>query len=160
MEAMTVQRQNEVNAMGKDEAASVPKRGRPFEKGNGGRKPGSQNRVTQVASALVEGQADKLVQKGVEMALAGDTQMLKFFLDRTLPKEPPIQLELPPLRTASDAVEALALIAQAVAEGRISASQGAAVSSIADRFIRALEVAELSKRITDLEEGLKEDLPV
>lgn len=88
------------------------------------------------------------MQTGLAMALERDPQMMKFFLERALPKETPIHLELPRLRTASDAKEALAIIAQAVAEGKISPSQGAAVSSIADRFIRAVEVTELSDRVS------------
>ena len=31
-------------------------RGRPFEKGNGGRRPGSRNRTTVVAEALLKGE--------------------------------------------------------------------------------------------------------
>jgi hypothetical protein len=51
-------------------------RGRPFEKGNGGRRPGSKNRTTIVAEALLEGEEVELVQKAIELAKAGDTQML------------------------------------------------------------------------------------
>ena len=102
----------ETNSRG--HARNTPRRGRPFEKGNGGRKPGSQNRTTQVAAALMEGQATALVKKGLAMAVEGNVPMLKVFLERQLPKESPIHLELPPLRTVSDAVEVLAIVAQAV----------------------------------------------
>ena len=61
-----------------------PVRGRPFEKGNGGRRPGSKNRTTVVAEALLEGEEVFLVSKAIELAKAGDTQMLKFLLDRIL----------------------------------------------------------------------------
>jgi hypothetical protein len=57
-------------------------RGHPFEKGNGGRRPGSRNRTTVVAEALLKGEEVELVRKGVELAKAGDVQMLKFLLDR------------------------------------------------------------------------------
>ena len=62
-------------------------RGRPFAKGNGGRKLGSRNRATLLADALLEGEQEELIRKGIELAKAGDPQMLKFFLDRILPKE-------------------------------------------------------------------------
>ena len=55
-------------------------RGRPFEKGNGGRKIGSRNKATQIAAALLEGEAKALVRKAKELALAGDVTMLKFLL--------------------------------------------------------------------------------
>jgi hypothetical protein len=44
-------------------AAKVPARGRPFSRGNSGRKPGSKNRATLVTAALVEGDAQELVGK-------------------------------------------------------------------------------------------------
>jgi hypothetical protein len=63
-----------------DEATRL--RGRPFEKGNGGRKSGSKNRTTLVAQALLRGEEVELVRKAIELAKAGDIQMLKFLLDR------------------------------------------------------------------------------
>jgi hypothetical protein len=60
-------------------APKVPTvRGRPFVNGNPGRKPGSKNRATVVASALLDGEAEELVRKAVELAKAGNVVMLKF----------------------------------------------------------------------------------
>ena len=61
-------------------------RGRPFAKGNGGRKLGSRNRASLLADALLEGEEEELVRTGIELAKAGDPQMLKFFLDRICQK--------------------------------------------------------------------------
>ena len=72
-------------------------RGRPFAKGNAGRKPGSKNRITVVAGALLDGATEDLVRKAVEIAKAGDVPMLKFLLGRILPRERPIKLDLPPM---------------------------------------------------------------
>ena len=69
------------------------RRGRPFEKGNGGRRPGSKNRTTLVAEALLKGEEEALVRKAIELAKAGDVQMLKFLLDRILPKERSVRLD-------------------------------------------------------------------
>ena len=77
-------------------------RGRPFAKGNGGRKLGSRNRATLLADALLEGEQEELVRKGIELAKAGDPQMLKFFLDRVLPKERPVKIDLPPIEHRRD----------------------------------------------------------
>ena len=79
-------------------------RGRPFAKGNGGRKLGSRNKTTQIAAALVEGEAKALVRKAKELALAGDVTMLKFLLGRILPRERLIMIDLP---DAADPVTAL-----------------------------------------------------
>ena len=76
------------------EEVVVP-RGRPFAKGNGGRKLGSRNKTTQIAAALVEGEAKALVRKAKELVLAGDVTMLKFLLGRILPRERLIIIDLP-----------------------------------------------------------------
>jgi len=70
-------------------------RGRPFPKGNGGQKPGSKNRTTQVAEALLAGEEGELVRKAIEIAKAGDVSMLKFLLGRLLPRERVITVDLP-----------------------------------------------------------------
>src|SRR5260370_3321351 len=70
-----------------------PVRGRPFEKGNGGRRPGSTNRTTLVAEALIKGEEVELVRKAIELAKAGDTQMFKFLLDRILPQERSVRVD-------------------------------------------------------------------
>ena len=54
------------------------KPGRPFAKGNAGRPPGSKNRKTAVAQALLAGEETELVRKAIELAKAGDVQMLTF----------------------------------------------------------------------------------
>jgi hypothetical protein len=49
----------------------------------------------------------ELVRKAIEMAKAGDAQMLKFLLDRILPKARSVLINLPRMDHASDAVDAL-----------------------------------------------------
>jgi hypothetical protein len=71
--------------------------------------------------------------------------MLKFLLDRLLPKDRLIQIDIPPLDFADDAI----------AEGQITPSEGAALASMIGGYSRSLEVAELSKRIETIEASLK-----
>lgn len=130
-------------------------RGRPFQKGNGGRKPGSKNRTSVVAAALLEGEIADLVRKGVELALAGDVTMLKFFLGRTLPRERLIKVDLPRMDVADDAVEALAAIALTISEGKISPSEGAALATVVNYTSSAIEVADMVNRVNILEEKIK-----
>jgi hypothetical protein len=88
-------------------APKVPTvRGRPFANGNAGRRPGSRNRATVIACALLEGETKQLVRKAVELAKGGDVPMLKFFLGRLLPRERVVKLDLPHMEFADDAVEA------------------------------------------------------
>jgi len=131
-------------------------RGRPFEKGNGGRRPGSRNRTTLVAEALLKGEEIELVRKAIEVAKAGDTQMLKFLLDRILPKERSVQVELPTMDRSSDAVDVLATIIDAVGSGQIAPSEAAAMTSLVAARARIMNDAELQLRLDDLEKRQKE----
>ena len=128
--------------------------GRPFVIGNSGRKPGSKNRTTAVAEALLRGEEVELVRKAIELAKGGDVQMLKFLLDRILPKDRPVRVNLPPLERARDALEALAQLVRAVAEGEISPSEGAAVAQLISAYSRALDVAELQAQIDEIRDEL------
>jgi hypothetical protein len=46
---------------------------------------------------LAAGQGEEILRKAVEMALAGNVQLMKYLLDRILPKECPVPLNLPRL---------------------------------------------------------------
>ncbi len=120
-------------------------RGRPFVKGNPGRKPGSRNRASVVAAALVEGEAEELARSAVQIAKAGDPGMLKFLLGRFLPRERLIHLELPTLESANDAVEALGCVLRAVSQGEITPSEGAVVAALINSISQAIDRADVAK---------------
>ena len=129
-------------------------RGRPFSKGNPGRPRGSKNRTTAIAQALIADEETELVRKAIELAKAGDVQMLKFLLDRILPKERLIQIDIPRLDFADEAIDGMAAISSAIAEGRITPSEGAALSSMIAGYARTIEIWELSNRVETLELSL------
>jgi hypothetical protein len=64
-------------------------RGRPFEKGKsgnpGGRPKGSRNAATLALEILLDGQAQALTQKAIDLALTGDIPAPRLCLDRILP---------------------------------------------------------------------------
>ena len=126
-------------------------RGRPFTKGNGGRRPGSKNQSTLILAALSDGDKEELVRKGLEIAKAGDVSMLKFFLSRILPRERPIRIDLPKMEFADDAVEAIGAIARAVTEGLITSSEGADLANLMNSYARVIDIADLVKRMDALE---------
>src|ERR671916_2787468 len=90
-----------------------------FRPGNPGRRPGARNKATLAALALLEGEAEALTRKAVELAMAGDTVALKLVLDRLLPKGRAIRLDLP-LRTLGDLDQASETVREALAEGTIT----------------------------------------
>jgi hypothetical protein len=129
-------------------------RGRPFAEGNPGRRRGSKNRRSAISAALLVGEEQELVGKAVELAKAGDTQMLKFLLNRILPRDRAVKVELPKMEYAGDAVEALGSIAQAMSEGKISPSEGAALAAVVNSYARAIDIADVVKRLEQLEQQL------
>ena len=64
-------------------------RGRPLEKGRSGnpagRRPGSRNKATLAAAALLAGESEALTRKAVELALAGDPTAMRLCIERLLP---------------------------------------------------------------------------
>jgi hypothetical protein len=130
-------------------------RGRPFEKGNGGRRPGSKNRTTLAAEALLKGEEVELVRKAIELAKDGDAQMLKFLLDRILPKERSVHVDLPEVERSFDAVNAMGAVIAAVGTGQIAPSEAAALASLVEAYARIMNVAELEKRLENFEKELR-----
>ena len=129
-------------------------RGRPFAKGNGGRRPGSKNQSTLILEALSDSEKEQLVRKGIELAKAGDVSMLKFFLSRILPRERPIRIDLPRMEFADDAVEALGSIVRAVSEGSITPGEGADLANLVNSYGRAIDMADVTRRLDALEARL------
>jgi hypothetical protein len=145
---------------GRPEKSPAPSiaRGRPFARGNPGRKHGSRNRTTVVAAALLDGEAGALVRRGVELALAGNVALLTFFLGRIRPRERLVKLELPAMQYADDGVEALGRIMRAVSEGVISPSEGAALANLVNAYTTAIDKADLVKRLDALEAQIRGDV--
>ena len=132
-----------------------PVRGRPFQKGNGGRKPGSRNRATMVAQTLIESQLPELERKGYELAMGGNVQMLKFFLGPFLPKDRLVRIGLPEMVRADDAVDALGAIINAVAAGKITPNEAAALASVVSAYVKAINVHELEARLDEHDRKLR-----
>jgi hypothetical protein len=136
-------------------APKVATRGRPFVRGNPGRRPGSKNRTTIVAAALLEGEALELSRTAVEVALGGNVRMLMFFLGRILPRERLDKLDLPTMEFADDAVAALGYVLRVISEGLITPSEGAALAGIINSYSDAIDRADVVKRLEALEAEVK-----
>src|SRR5437016_2403105 len=93
--------------------------GNKFQKGRSvnpkGKTKGTKNKVTLAAQALLEGELDNICQCLVQEALAGNIQAIKMVLDRVLPfrRDYPTAIELQKLQGSSDALQAIASIAEA-----------------------------------------------
>jgi hypothetical protein len=129
-------------------------RGRPFVKGNPGRKPGSKNRSTRLATALLEDEFEELLHTAIAVAKSGDVPMLKFLLSLLLPKERLVHVDLPAADGDFDAVDALRAILVAAVSGQISPSEASALANIVATYAHTIANTELSERLERIEEDL------
>ena len=134
-------------------------RGRPWPKGQSGnpagRRRGSRNKATMMAALYLDGEAEGLVRKAVEMAYAGDALALRLCLERTIAprRDRPEPFRLPPGESAADLAPAMAAVMTAAARGVITTGQAAEMASVVATRLRAIEAAEFDRHLTALENG-------
>ena len=128
-----------------------------FSKGRSGNprgKPkGARHRTTLAAEALLDGEAETLTRKVIELALAGDLGALRLCLDRVLPprRERPVHFKLPSLRAPADAALAMSKIAGAVAATQITPGEAAELAKFIEAYVKALEAGEFDLRLRAVE---------
>ncbi|OPH84250.1 DUF5681 domain-containing protein [Nitrobacter vulgaris] len=141
---------------GADDTAGK-QRGRPFGKGHSGnpagRPKGSRNATTVTLEILLDGQAEALTNKAVELALAGDMAALRLCMDRILPprKDRPVTFDFPQIRSAQDAATTLSAVLEAVAAGELTPADAGEISKIMDSYVKAFEASEIVERLERLE---------
>ena len=132
-------------------------RGKPFRPGQSGnpvgRPPGLLNKATTAAQGLLDGEAEALTRKAVELALEGNTVALKLCLERICPprKERPLALKLPVIKGAAELPLLTSALLAAVGKGELEAGQAAGLATLVANHGKALELAELEARIAALE---------
>ncbi len=129
-------------------------RGRPFQAGNAGRPKGSRNKASLAMEVLLEGEAEVIARKAVEMAKGGDTTAIRLCMDRLLParKDRHVPFALPKLETAADAVKATAALVEAVAAGDLTPSEAGELSKLIEGFTRAADLHDIQARLEKLEQ--------
>lgn len=130
-------------------------RGRPFAPGNPGRPKGARHKVTLAIEAILEGEAETLTRKAVELATAGDITALRLCMDRLAPvrRDRPVTFDLPRIETADDLPKATQAIMEAVAGGELTPSEAAELGKLVDAHAKAIEVTDLHRRLAALEGG-------
>ena len=137
-------------------------RGRPFPPGTSGnaagRPTGARNRATLAAEALLEGQAEALTQRAIEVALEGDPRALKLCLERLAPvwRGRPVHFTLQPIKDAADVVATVGDVLAAVAAGELTPDEASTVASVLEVKRCSIEVVELEARLAALEQAAAE----
>jgi hypothetical protein len=126
-----------------------------FERGKSGnpagRPKGVPTRTSQLRKIL-EDSSEPLIKKAAEMALAGDSGMMRVCLERILPalkaKDVPIY---PPEPIDGNLVQMGEKVMRLVSDGELTPDEGAALSQIIAAHARMVETEDLTKRISALE---------
>lgn len=118
-----------------------------------GRPVGARNKTTVAVEALLDGQANALTQKAIDLALAGELQALRICMDRLVPprRDRHVTFSLPDIDTTEDLTKATKAILQAVAAGDLTPSEAAELGKLVDAHARAIEVTDLHRRLEALE---------
>jgi hypothetical protein len=138
----------------------MSERSTKFEKGQSGnpagRPKGSRSKATLALEAILDGEAEAITRKAIEMALDGDPQALRMCMDRLLPprKDRPALFDLPPIKTAADLAEATGAMLQAVATGEMTPSEAAEISKLVTAHVEAIKMTDLVARLEAIEGGM------
>ena len=133
-------------------------RGRPFAKGRSGnptgRPAGARNKKTLAAAVLLEGEAEALTRRAVEMALAGDPTAMRLCIERILPPCPEraVKFALPPIESAADIALAMKAVTAALAAGVITPGEAGRIAAVVDTFVRAIETSDFERRLKIVED--------
>jgi len=130
-------------------------RGR-FAKGHSGNfqgKPrGARHRYTRLAETMLEGEAEGLIRKLIELALAGDVAALRICMDRVVPAHRrPVNFKVQIPNNGEGLMHAFDQILKAVANGEVTPDEAATIAGIIESRCRVFEHVELIGRIEALE---------
>ena len=135
-----------------------PVRGRPFAKGQSGhpagRPAGARNKKTLAAAVLLDGEAEALTRRAVELAFAGDPMALRLCIERILPpcRERAVKFALPPIESAADIAAAMKAVTAALAAGDITPGEAERIAAVVDTFVRAIETSDFERRLKIVED--------
>jgi Family of unknown function (DUF5681) len=127
-----------LNALPKE----FPMRFQPGQSGNpAGRPPGSLNKKTLAAQALLEERAEEIVTNLMDRAMEGHGTAMRLCFDRLVPKgrDRPVAIELPLVKTSEDAQLALSVVLDELAAGNLTLAELSALITAIDRMLRLAE---------------------
>jgi hypothetical protein len=133
------------------------KRGRPFEPGNKfgrGRPRGSRNKKTLLIQGLLEEHAPALMRKSLLLALQGDTQLLRVFLDHLLPRaqDSPVKMGRLPMNTTEELLESHETVMKKLASGELTPTEARQMVAMLEIRRQLIETQDLVRRVTALEQ--------
>jgi hypothetical protein len=128
---------------------------KPGRSGNPSGKPrGTRNKTTLAIEVLLDGEAEAITRKAIEMAKAGDGTAMRLVMERLIAprRDRAVPFTLTKVQSPTDALGAAISVLEAVAAGKLTPSEAAELGKIIDSFVRVAEAADLAQRINRLEE--------
>lgn len=128
-----------------------------FQPGNTfgtGRPQGSKNSVTVASENLLEGEAEALTRKLIDLALDGNVACLRHAIDRIHPvkRSAPIRLKgMPEVSDIESAAMASGYLLQQVRDGVVSPIDAEVVSRLIDKYISATKWTDIEKELHELQ---------
>jgi hypothetical protein len=103
------------------------------------------HRRTLIAQALLDGEAETITRKCIDLALEGDPTALKLCVERLVPprKEGPVEFTMPQLGSVSDVAAVMTALMQAVSEGRVLLSQAVEFGKLLEMYARMATTADM-----------------
>src|SRR5947209_2449752 len=120
----------------------------PFEPGKSGnpagKLKGTRNRTTMAVEALLDGEAETITRKAIELAKGGDltTRHLLLASNASLLKDGQALVELAPITAPACAAQASAALVAAVVAGDLTPSEASELGKLIEAYVKALEATE------------------
>jgi len=133
----------------------------PGQSGNpAGRPRGSRNKKTIVLEALVDGEAEAVMQKLITLAKMGHDGAMRLCVERMMPprRERPVPLPLPRIETDADARQAAADVIEALAEGEVTPKEAERVLRTIAGAAVILQSSEVAARLSRIEQRLPDQV--
>ncbi len=130
-----------------------------FRKGQSGnpagRPPGARNKATEMAELLLDGEAEALTRRALDLALEGDAAALRLCLDRIIPprRQRAVRLDLPPVASAADLAPPWPRSPTPRRRARSPPARPAELARVVEIFVRAVETSDFERRLRQLEEA-------
>ena len=130
--------------------------------GGPGRPKGSRNAANRILDELASEGAEAILKKQIELAQAGDSRAADMVLRRvwSMPRGRPVDLDLPPVETPADLMQAHTAVMAALAAKNITPEEATSIAAALDAQRRAIEVLDLAERMRALEARIDAKVPL
>jgi hypothetical protein len=103
----------------------------------------------------MDADAEPVILALIKAARGGDVAAIKLVLERVapLPRNRPVQFDMPAIETSADLGAAMGAILQAAADGALVPDEATSIASLIETRRRTIETIELEARIAALEQS-------